>query len=334
MLPLTLPILRILSDGEFHSGEQLAAHLGVSRASIWNALQDVETLGVHLFKVRGRGYQLVEPIEWLERDRVAAYLGTRSETIPVYVLDVVESTNALLMQRAVQGSERVQCVVAEVQTQGRGRRGRAWHSALGGSLTFSLLWRFNLGASQLSGLSLAVGVALARTLRALGVANIQLKWPNDLIHGYRKLGGVLIELQGDALGPSTAVIGVGLNLCLPAQVKHQIDQAVVDLNALVSEAPSRNALLGLALRHLAEVLEQFEAHGFEAMRAEWQGLHAYQDKPVAIRMPDGAEIPGVVRGVTAEGALILETQSGERRFGSGEMSLRPATIPRLKFEDA
>ncbi|MHB1232423.1 MAG: biotin--[acetyl-CoA-carboxylase] ligase [Burkholderiales bacterium] len=334
MLPLTLPILRILSDGAFHSGERLAARLGVSRASIWNALQGVETLGVRLFKVRGRGYQLGDPIEWLARDKIASHLGALAETLPVQVLDVVESTNALLMQRALQGSEGAQCVVAEVQTRGRGRRGRAWHGALGGSLTFSLLWRFNLGAAQLSGLSLAVGVALARALRALGVGDIQLKWPNDLMHGYRKLGGVLIELQGDALGPSTAVIGVGLNLRLPAQVKNQIDQAVVELHALVPDAPSRNAVLGLMLHHLAQVLGQFETRGFEALRAEWQSLHAYQGKPVAIRMPDGAEILGAVRGVTADGALILDTSSGERRFGSGEMSLRPAPLPSVKFEDA
>jgi BirA family biotin operon repressor/biotin-[acetyl-CoA-carboxylase] ligase len=326
MLPLTLPILRILSDGEFHSGEQLAASLDVSRASIWNALQGVESFGVRLFKVRGRGYQLADPIEWLARDSVVAHLGGHAEKIRLEIVDVIDSTNSLLMQRAIQSSEGAQCVAAELQTHGRGRRGRTWHGALGGSLTFSLLWRFNLGAAQLSGLSLAIGVALVRALQELGVANIQLKWPNDLIHGYRKLGGVLIELQGDALGPSTAVIGVGLNLRLPEQVKHQIDQAVVDLQGMISDLPSRNAVLGVTLRHLADVLGNFDANGFEALRMEWQGLHAYQNKPVVMRMPDGAEMTGVVRGVTAEGALILDTVSGERRFGSGEMSLRPLAV--------
>ena len=326
MLPLTLPILRILADGEFHSGEQLAAGLGVSRASIWNALQGVDIFGVRLFKVRGRGYQLADTIEWLERDKVIPYLEAHAETIQVQIVDVIDSTNSLLMQRAIQSSEGAQCVAAELQTHGRGRRGRTWHGALGGSLTFSLLWRFSLGAAQLSGLSLAIGVALVRALRELGVANIQLKWPNDLIHGYRKLGGVLIELQGDALGPSTAVIGVGLNLRLPEQVKHQIDQAVVDLQGLMPDLASRNAVLGVALRHLADMLADFDVHGFEALRMEWQGLHAYQNKPVVMRMPDGAEMAGVVRGVTAEGALILDTVSGERRFGSGEMRLRPLAV--------
>lgn len=323
MLPLTFPILRTLSDGAFHSGEDLAAQYGVSRASIWNALQGLDALGVRLFKIRGRGYQLADPIEWLEPSKIAPHFGPSAKQIDLQILDVAESTNSLLMQRAAQGGH-AQCIVAELQTQGRGRRGRAWHGALGGSLTFSLLWRFNLGASQLSGLSLAVGVALVRALHEFGHSGIHLKWPNDLVHGYRKLGGVLIELQGDAMGPATAVIGVGLNLRLPEQVKDKIDQAVIDLHTLMQPAVSRNALLGSALRHLAEMLVLFEAQGFEALRAEWEQAHAYHEKPVIMRMPDGAEIHGVVRGVAPDGALILDTASGERRFGSGEMSLRPA----------
>ena len=323
MLALTFPILRTLSDGAFHSGEALAAQFGVSRASIWNALQGLDQFGVRLFKIRGRGYQLADPIEWLDRKLIATHFGPSAQPIDLQILDIAESTNLLLMQRAPLGGH-AQCIVAEMQTQGRGRRGRAWHGALGGSLTFSLSWRFNLGVSQLSGLSLAVGVALVRALHELGYSGIQLKWPNDLMHGYRKLGGVLIELQGDAMGPASAVIGIGLNLRLPDIVKNKIDQAAVDLHTLKSAAVSRNNLLGVVLRHLAEMLVLFEAQGFEALRAEWEQAHAYHAKPVIMRMPDGAEIQGTVRGVAPDGALILQTASGERRFGSGEMSLRSA----------
>jgi BirA family biotin operon repressor/biotin-[acetyl-CoA-carboxylase] ligase len=323
MLPFTLPILRTLSDGAFHSGEDLAAQYGVSRASIWNALQGLDALGVRLFKIRGRGYQLADPIEWLDSSLIRSHFGPSALQIDLQILDVAESTNSLLMPRAAQGGH-AQCIVAEIQTHGRGRRGRAWHGALGGSLTFSLLWRFNLGASQLSGLSLAVGVALVRALHELGHSAIHLKWPNDLVHGYRKLGGVLIEIQGDAMGPASAVIGVGMNLRVPEQIKNKIDQAMVDLDTLMHPAVSRNVLMGTALRHLTEMLTLFESEGFEALRAEWEQIHAYHEKPVIMRMPDGAEIQGVVRGVASDGALILETSSGERRFGSGEMSMRPA----------
>lgn len=326
MSPLTFSILRTLSDGEFHSGENLARRFHVSRATIWNALQDLDQAGVRLYKIRGRGYQLADPIEWLDRDLISKHAGARSQAIDIQLIDVAESTNAMLMQRAMQ-VDGAQCVVAEMQTQGRGRRGRVWHGALGGSLTFSLLWRFDFGVSQLSGLSLAVGVALVRALNALGYADIRLKWPNDLVHAYRKLGGVLIELQGDAMGPSTAVIGVGLNLRLPDTVKNKVDQAIVDLRTLDQTASGRNALMGTILRHMVEMLEQFESAGFEALSTEWEQAHAYHGKPVVIKMPDGAEIYGKVRGVAPDGALMLDTPSGERRFGSGEISMRPAPAP-------
>ena len=229
MLPLTLPILRLLSDGEFHSGEVLAAQLGVSRASIWNALRDIELWGIELYKVRGRGYQMPIPIEWYEYEKIAPHLARQAEQLQLQILDVAESTNSLLLKSIVQGEGHGRCLVVEMQTHGRGRRGRSWQSALGGSLSFSVLWQFNVGVSQLSGLSLAVGVALARALRELGVSDIQLKWPNDVLHGYHKLGGVLIELQGDALGPSATVVGVGLNYRLSAHVKNRIDQAVIGI---------------------------------------------------------------------------------------------------------
>ena len=324
MLPLTLPILRLLSDGEFHSGAALATHFGMSRASIWNALQGIDALGVELYKVRGRGYQMPSPIDWYVLEKIQPHLGRHTALVDLQVLEIVESTNSLLLQSAAQKQTHGLCVVAEIQTQGRGRRGRAWQSALGGSLCFSLGWQFHVGVSQLSGLSLAVGVAIARALHELGAANIQLKWPNDILHNFHKLGGVLIELQGDALGPSTTVIGIGLNYRLNAAVKNKIDQAAIDLYSLNRDIATRNQLLGVTVRHLADVLDIFAQQGFGVLRQEWLKLHAYQDKPVMLRMPDGMEIQGVVRNITVEGVLVLETAMGERRFGSGEISMRPS----------
>ena len=135
---------------------------------------------------------------------------------------------------------------------------------------------------------------------------------------------MLIELQGDALGPSTTVIGIGLNYRLNAAVKNKIDQAAIDLYSLNRDIATRNQLLGVTVRHLADVLDIFAQQGFGVLRQEWLKLHAYQDKPVMLRMPDGMEIQGVVRDVTLEGVLVLETAMGERRFGSGEISMRPS----------
>lgn len=320
--PLSLSLLRHLSSDDFVSGEWLAQHFGVSRASVWSALREVEQSGVQVFKVRGRGYRLAEPIEWLDAERIRQHLDDAARVV-LEVADVVESTSTRLMRRADEPALHRHCLAAEAQTAGRGRRGRSWLAVPGGSLTFSLLWRFNLPASSLSGLSLAVGLALARGLRELGAADLQLKWPNDLVQGYRKLGGVLIELQGEVQGPTAAVIGVGLNLRLPEAVRHEIDQAVTDLSG-AEAAQSRNRLLGRMLTHLARALEAFEASGFAPMRDEWETLHAYRDKPVTILLPGGQQAQGIVRGVADDGMLRVETRQGVQSFGSGEISLRAA----------
>ncbi len=218
------------------------------------------------------------------------------------------------------------CVVAELQTAGKGRRGRSWQAGLGASLTFSLLWRFQMGAGALSGLSLAVGVALMRAFQALGVPATQLKWPNDVLvetaNGKQKLAGILIELQGDMDGPSAAVIGVGINVHLPEYVGNKIDQPFTDMRNVHPEAANPNVLLGTVLKHMADVLSQFEQAGFDGLRDEWSRYHAYHGQTVKMLMPDGREVIGEVSGIASDGVLLVNTAQGEQRFSAGEISLR------------
>lgn len=329
MKPLPFSILRLLSDGKFHSGETMAQRLGISRASIWNAVQAIEEMGVDLYKVRGRGYCLPEPMQFLDKQKILAELGDKATLFELELQDVVESTNSALMQKASLGAAHGSCLAVELQTQGRGRRGRTWHASLGGALTFSVLWRFNQGAGYLSGLSLAVGVALMRALAVANIADVALKWPNDVLHNYRKLAGVLIELQGEALGPSVAIIGIGLNLRLPDKVKDQIDQAVVDIDTISTVAPNRNRLFAQILSQLADVLHQFEAGGFAALREEWLGYHVYQHKPVSILLPNGTREVGQVLGVSDDGSLLVRTPDGIQQYASGEISLRGVTARTL-----
>lgn len=322
MNALTFPILRLLADGQFHSGEAIARHFGVTRATVWNALRDTEALGVRLFSVRGRGYRLPEPVRFLDAQRVEAMLGEHRHRYTLEIHDVLDSTNSHLLRAAAAGAPHGTCVAAELQTAGRGRRGRGWQARLGGSLTFSLLWRFAQGAGALSGLSLAVGVALVRTLEELGVREAALKWPNDILHAQKKLAGILIELQGDMDGPSAAVIGIGLNLRLPDALLRDIDQPAVDMQRATGRAPAPDEVLGAALRHLAEVLEVFGQQGFAVLREEWQTAHAYHRQPVRVHMPDGSLVEGLASGVAEDGALLVETPAGMRRFAAGEISLR------------
>ena len=320
MSNLTFPILQLLADGQFHSGEALAQQFKVTRATIWNAIKHAETLGIAIFSVRGRGYKLPQKVDFLDKNLVLSAVGEQREWFNLIILDEVASTNTYLMQQ--KNIAHATCVAAHIQTKGKGRRGKTWVSQLGASLTFSLVWRFQCGAAALSGLSLAVGVALMRTLKDLDVNQAQLKWPNDLIVNTQKLAGILIELQGDLDGPSSAVIGVGINLNLSKSMYESIDQPTTDLYQVTNKVINQNILLGTLLKHLAEVLNCFEQLGFVGLRDEWLSYHAYQQQPVRMLLPNGTEVLGVVKNVADDGILLVETALGLQRFSAGEISLR------------
>lgn len=323
MKSTTHGVLRALADGEFHSGVALAQALGVSRASVWNAVRELETMGTAVYKVHGRGYRFPYALSLLDRAAIERELGPVAARLTVEVRAAAASTNALLLERAAAGAASGSVIAAEWQSAGRGRRGRAWHAGLGGGLAFSMLWRFAQGAGELSGLSLAVGVALARGLAAFAGPGIALKWPNDIVAEGGKLGGILIELAGDVLGPGAAVIGVGINVRLSPGVRAGIDQPATDLESILDGRVDRNALLAALLAALDRALTEFAAAGFGPFRSEWERLHVHQGKPVTLLLPDGRSERGQARGVAEDGSLLLETSGGLKRFHSGEVSLRP-----------
>jgi BirA family biotin operon repressor/biotin-[acetyl-CoA-carboxylase] ligase len=314
-------VLRRLSDGELHSGEALAAAAGVTRARVSQLLREAAANGLKLESVRGRGYRLLEALPFLVRAAVVRSLGSQAGLV-IEVVDTLDSTSSELLRRAPLLDIHRHVLAAEWQTAGHGRRGRRWASVVGGSLTFSLGWRFEQSVGHLSGLTLAVGLALARALEDLGFSGIELKWPNDLVYRRSKLGGILVELAADALGPSLAIIGVGLNVFLPAATRREIDQAVTDL-ADISPRRSidRNVLLARALDELVKVLDEFAESGFGPLRPAWQRRHALQGKPVRIALPDGGSARGEVVGVDVDGALVLDSNGHRVRFLSGEVSL-------------
>ena len=324
--PLTFALLRLLVDGEFHSGKALAQRLGISRTSISNALRGVDGYGLALYSVRGRGYCLSNPPQWLNAASIEHILGKQARHFKIEILDSAPSSNTLLLQRAAQGAPSGSVLAVEWQSGGRGRMGRVWHSGLGNALTFSVLWRFEQGLSALSGLSLVSGVALIRALRALGIVTAQLKWPNDVLGKHGKLAGILIETQGDMLGPSAVVIGIGLNLSLHQHLLPHIDQPVTSLKDMMAaqpeiNIPERNALFAVILRELHDALLEFSRHGFVPFQDEWQSYHVFQNQLTKVWLPDGSSAEGIARGVTENGALILETAQGTQLCHAGEIRL-------------
>ena len=330
LTPLGFSLLRHLSDGAFHSGEDLAATVGLTRARVSQLLKQAETAGLSLERVRGLGYRLTETPDFLNADatRLALLRLARKGNFPLLEIEVVDqigSTSTELLRRAQRRDIHGVVLAAEWQTAGRGRRGKAWTAIAGGSLTFSLGWRFEQGAGFLAGLSLAVGVAVVRALESEGLAGVELKWPNDLIHRHLKVGGILVEVNGDALGPSTVVVGVGLNVRLPAEIRRNIEQPVSDLTTVAGRGAApldRNRLLARIAAELAITLDAYAQEGFPAFAVEWQRRHAYQGKPVKLLLPDGASVKGTVAGVDSTGALVLADGPRRARFLSGEISLR------------
>ena len=270
----------------------------------------------------------------IDPQRLAICLGDSACRFDLEVLAECSSTNSVLLQKISANATSAASglvLVAERQTAGRGRRGRQWLSSqqqAGDSLTFSVHWRFPRGTA-LSGLSLAVGLALAEALADLGAAGVKLKWPNDLLvdlpQGFAKLGGILIELSGSSGSSDTsAVIGIGLNLRAPTSP--EIDQRATGLEGLLSDGlPDRHLVLAALLKRLVLTLDAFSAQGFAPLRARWERLNAYANQAVMLLEELGEPVHGRCLGVDDDGALRVETAAGLRRWLAGDVSLRASS---------
>jgi BirA family biotin operon repressor/biotin-[acetyl-CoA-carboxylase] ligase len=319
-------VLKALADGQLRSGPALAAALGLDRAAVSQAMRELQANGLAVRAVRGRGYRLVERFDPLDAVAITAALGPQARAIRLEILEECGSTNAELAERAAAGAPTGSAVLCEVQSAGRGRRGAGWYSGLGTSLTLSVLWRFARGATVLSGLPLAIGVACARALESLGADGVGLKWPNDIVRDDGKLGGILVEASADA-GEVAAVIGVGVNVRVPAAAKGAIGRPVADLAGAIGSRDalgSRNLLAGRLLGEIARAAPRFERAGFGAFREEWLRRHAWQGRRVRVLAPSRRTVDGVAAGVADDGALIVDTPRGPERFHSAEVSLRLA----------
>jgi BirA family transcriptional regulator, biotin operon repressor / biotin---[acetyl-CoA-carboxylase] ligase len=314
---LHIELLRALVTQGTQSGAALAERLGVTRARVSQLVRDLNVSGATIASGRS-GYAAAFPSAMLDGQQCAAGTGWAVSVEPI-----LESTNASLLQRGLVAGQRPPALLTEWQTGGRGRRGRAWASAPGGSVLLSVGWQFAGGAAMLAGLSLVVGIAIVDALAQCGATDLKLKWPNDVLWHGLKCGGVLIELGGDALGPTTAVIGIGLNVHLPERAREAIDQAVTDLSHSAPQVRwDRNDLCNALLTGLASTLARFASEGFAPFAARWHALHAHQGASVRAILPDGRALDGIATGVNASGALMLQTAGMNYTLTSADISLR------------
>lgn len=315
------PLIQLLADGRVHSGQSLGQQLGITRAAVWKRLQQIESIGLRVDSVKGRGYCLTEPLQLLDEDVIASSMSASAAEL----LDQLEchfelpSTNQQLMWVA-QSDPRVMVCLAERQTAGRGRRGRNWHSPFGANLYLSVRWPYANGVAAFEGLSLAVGVIIAEVLEQWGLKGASLKWPNDLLCDGRKLGGILIEVSGDLSGEGALVVGVGLNVRMPQSDQPLIDQPYTDLFSQGVEA-ERSKLCAALLSALLPALEGYPADGFAAYRQRWSSRAAYMGEYVDVCEREQRRT-GVLRGVDHRGALEVELADGIVWLAGGEISVR------------
>lgn len=308
-------------------GNLLARESGQTRAAVWKRIEALRAAGVDIQAHGRHGYALARPLELLDANAIQASwpASLRLGIAEFEVAWSLDSTNSELLRRdtPVEGAA---VLLAERQTGGRGRRGRAWSSPLAANLYLSIARHYAGGLARLGGLSLVAGVAAVEALHGLGIARVGLKWPNDLVvvdaGGLRKLGGVLVEGGGEHAGPVRAVVGLGVNLCMPAAAATHIDQPWTDLATLQgSAALSRNEVAATMIAHVLAALRRFDADGLGPFLADYRRLDVLVGREVLLQV--GSEChAGTAMGVGPDGALHVEVGGSIRAFHAGEVSVR------------
>ena len=318
-------LLRRLATGPV-GGAVLASEAGQTRATVWKRIAALRAAGIAIDARPGRGYVLAHPLDLLDAAHIRAALarGAASGVASLEVAWTLDSTNAELLRRRGVGTG-ASVLLAEGQTGGRGRRGRQWASPLAANLYLSLGRMFEVGLARLGGVSLVAGVAIAEALHGLGAHQVRLKWPNDLVLddaavGLRKLGGVLVEGGGEHAGPVRAVVGIGLNIAMPASAARDIDQPWADLAALLPGC-SRNTVAAAVLSTLVPALALFDRDGLVPFAARFAALDALAGRAVDVQAGTGVHA-GIACGIAADGALRVRSGDGERSHHAGEVSVR------------
>lgn len=309
-------LLKLLADGEFHSGSDLGVSLGISRAAVWKRMKRVtQELGVPVSSVQGKGYRLEQGLQLLNRE----CLQDAFPSLPIFIYESIGSTNE--QAKALLAEHNAPMVVlAEHQTHGRGRRGRDWSSPFAQNLYLSYVWPISKGLSQIDGLSLVIGLAVSKAISRLTGLSAELKWPNDVLIKHKKVAGILLELIGDPVELCHVIIGVGVNLNM-LDALDSIDQEWTSLSKELGSTVDRELFARLLIEELGSYLDKQKNHGFLSMRGEWLALHAWQNRNVLLSTGTSS-VSGTLIGVGEKGEVCLSVDGQERSYIGGELSLR------------
>ena len=311
-------IVAMLNDGEYHDGTSIGAKLKMTRSAVWKAIKKLQNYGIKIDSIKVKGYALQEPLILLNKKQIKQHL--QNQQVSIDIFETLPSTNEYLKNFCRDKKHRV--CLAEQQTKGKGRLNRTWHSPFGKNLYFSFLFPLEKDFSELSGLSLVVGLAVVKTLEHFYPSKeLAVKWPNDIICQQKKLAGSLIEVQAETNGICHTIIGIGINVNMLEDEEKNITQPWTSLRKLTGKNIDRNQLCALLIDNLAMYLEKFEEKGLTHFLEKWKSVDSLYDKNITLKCVN-KKIQGQVKGVSEQGHLLLQLENGViQAFSSGDASI-------------
>jgi len=326
-------LLNVLADGEFHSGQHLAEQIGVSRTAVWKLVAKLQSWDIEIYSVKGKGYKIPDGLNLIDKNKLDSLVENKLKHFPqIDLLTTIDSTSTYISNKWDKSAEKKneqnknfipsgRVCIAEHQSEGRGRKGNHWISPFGANLYFSIGIELPVGLSVLGGLSLAIGIGLTEAINKITGNKVKLKWPNDLLCKNRKLAGILVEASGDSNDTSFINIGIGINWDMPEKLSKEINQPWINLLEILSKKIDKTRFMANLLIELDQTIDRFIHQGFEAFNKKWKKNSAFIDQAVTIKTHN-ANIDGIEKGIDKNGAIIVQTNQGEKTFYSGEVSLR------------
>lgn len=313
-------LIELLADGQFHSGEKLGEALGVTRMAIHKRIDSLADIGLDVFRVNRKGYRLAEPIQLMNLDEIKSALKQPLQHIHLHHITGSTNDDLRYLLADSKSPQAGLCVLAEMQTAGRGRRGKPWQSPFGSNIYLSMYWPLLQGLNAAIGMSVALGVAIAKLLELEGVADVKIKWPNDIYIAEQKVAGILVELEGQADGEGQAIVGVGLNLNMP-ETQSNIDQPFTSVQRHLSEPLDRNRWAARLIDAVYLALEQHDKEGLAPTVRDWPSYDRYYQQQVRILLGSHTH-EGIAQGIDEMGALLVEQNGQLKRYFGGEVSVR------------
>jgi BirA family biotin operon repressor/biotin-[acetyl-CoA-carboxylase] ligase len=298
------------SEGEFVSGQKLSEAIGCSRTAIWKHIEDLRKEGYELEAVRRRGYRITMKPEKITSNEIQLGLMTKSLGRTIHYEETVTSTQKIAHKLAYDGANEGTIIVAEEQIAGRGRLDRAWHSPKFTGIWMSIILRPAIPLAQASQLTLLTAVSVAQAIQEVTKLEPEIKWPNDILLGRKKVVGILTELQAEADRINSVIIGIGLNVNqIEDDFPEELRGLATSLRIESGGKVNRAELIQAILKKLEKLYEDYLRSGFYPIKLLWEAYAISIGKEITASTLKG-KINGFAKGITDEGVLMIEDEYG------------------------